>query len=338
MSYLDEIIAHHFPKQQITARLQNSTLHHALLFTGASGIGKRSLALKLAQDILLEDEPQIETTTKLINYGNHPDLLYVELEKNDKTDKYKQEISIEQIRKLISTLQLKPFKAKKIVAIIDNAHLMSISANNALLKTLEEPLPSVQLILITDRPQRLLETIVSRCQVYNFEPLTQTDILQILDRLLSQLNLTDTSFIQKILASVATNSLELLGLKEFINTRTNKIINLKGLQEHLQALASEIVELESDLNKLISNSGSGELPNHNTAVSLATKISEKKDSHYINIFWFLLKNKLRQAMWTHGSSKFTDLLEKTIQAEQLIQERNASFQLQLSSLFLELVA
>lgn len=326
MSYLDSVIAHKFQKEQLLKQFSSDTLPHALLFSGNAGIGKRLLAVRLAQDILLSgcNSPiERENVSKLLNCGNHPDLLFVEPEKDKKI------ISVDAVRKLIASLQLKPFMATKIVAIINNAHLMNSEANNALLKTLEEPLPAAILILITDRPHRLLETVISRCQTYNFSPMTRGEVRDVLGNLSNNLSSGIEKSTIESLMKISDDSLELLKLHQFIDQRTDKIIDHAGLKEHIEHLSTLAVDITNDLNKLLVDA-----PNHNFAVSLAAKISENKSTLYLGTFMHLLRKKLQSQMLETVDDKSAEALDATVTAEQLILESNANMQLQLADLFL----
>jgi len=100
-------------------------------------------------------------------HGNHPDIHRIEPEGAGR------QIKIDPVREqVIGPLNLKPFEAARKVVLIDDAHAMNAESSNCLLKTLEEPPPNSVLILVTPRPDQLLETILSRCQMIRFAPLT----------------------------------------------------------------------------------------------------------------------------------------------------------------------
>ena len=109
---------------------KNGTISHAYLFVGPPLVGKKTTAQFLAATLL-------ETSYEKINI--HPDFLFVQREKNEKTEKMKKNIDVEQIRKLRSFFSLGSYFKKHKIAIIDNAEHMNANASNALLKTLEEP-------------------------------------------------------------------------------------------------------------------------------------------------------------------------------------------------------
>ncbi len=153
-------------------------LPHALLFCGLSGIGKKAVALHLIQFLFClsrtKDGP-CETcpSCKRVETREHPDLRWIEPEKDV--------IKIEKIRELKNALVLKPFEAPLKVAVIEEAHLMNAAASNALLKTLEEPPASTLIFLITDSPNRLLKTTLSRCQKIPFSPLSEVEVRQVFE-------------------------------------------------------------------------------------------------------------------------------------------------------------
>lgn len=163
-----EFIGHRKPMETLRVALANGRLHHAYLFLGPEGVGKRTLGLSLAQAIHCNE---VENdfcghcpNCSRIQKGNHPDVRMVEPVAG------KKEISIQQIREIERELNFRAFSGKKI-AIIDPATLMNMSAQNALLKTLEEPPRDSLLILIASNAGGLLPTLRSRCLRISFGPL-----------------------------------------------------------------------------------------------------------------------------------------------------------------------
>jgi DNA polymerase-3 subunit delta' len=156
------------------AALSEGRLGHALLFTGAAKMGKGQVAERLARRLLCAT-PGADGLAcgrcrgcQLFAAGTNPDLRIVTLEVNEKTDKLRSEILIEQVRDLGAWFALTPQMGGAQVALIHPADLMTTSASNALLKTLEEPSRERYLLLVTDRPGRLPATIRSRCQRLEF--------------------------------------------------------------------------------------------------------------------------------------------------------------------------
>lgn len=166
-------------------------LGHALLLVGPARMGKREVAEALAKRLLCASPRPDQLacgncrscqlfpaqTIGLVTTQAHGDLQRIGLEPNEKGDKLRTEISVEQIRKLGQWFSLTPQLGGAQVAIIDPADLMNTSSGNALLKTLEEPSPNRYLLIVTSRPGRLPATIRSRCQRLEFRLPSSADAL-----------------------------------------------------------------------------------------------------------------------------------------------------------------
>jgi DNA polymerase III subunit delta' len=161
-----------------------SRLPHALLFHGPAGVGKRTTAIALAAAILCEKAGPGEDACgrcqdcRLLEAGTHPDfhLIYKELaafhDDPAVRDRKMQELSIDVVRGfLIAAAAGRSAHGRGKVFIVRDAETMSDSAQNALLKTLEEPPPKVTIILLAERPEELLPTTLSRCALVRFAPL-----------------------------------------------------------------------------------------------------------------------------------------------------------------------
>jgi DNA polymerase-3 subunit delta' len=140
-------------------------LSHALLLQGAEGVGKQTFAAWLACAVLCDKSTESDleccgecASCALFAAGSHPDLLWVVPEED------KQQIAIDQVRAATERLTKTSYRQGYKVAIVDPAHLMTPSAANSVLKTLEEPSPRSLLLLITSQPSMLLPTVRSRCQ------------------------------------------------------------------------------------------------------------------------------------------------------------------------------
>jgi len=156
--------------------LDNGRLAHAYLFTGQPHVGKMTLAVNLAQALNCEKEerPCGECQSCLrIAAGNHPDVRIIgRLSGVDSGDgSNKKEIGIAQIRELQHSAALQPYEGKYRVYVVDGAEYLNEESSNCLLKTLEEPPPNVLFILLSVNKDRLLPTIVSRCQHVELFPL-----------------------------------------------------------------------------------------------------------------------------------------------------------------------
>jgi len=156
-------------REQLTRSLEGGRTGHAYLFSGREGVGKRLVALEFSMALL---ETKEERDILRVFKGIHPDFREVEPERGL--------ISIEKIREAQEWLSLAPMEGKRKVLLVNEAHTMNREAANAFLKSLEEPPPSSTIILITSRASQLLPTILSRCQILRFAPLTDREVKEIL--------------------------------------------------------------------------------------------------------------------------------------------------------------
>ncbi len=153
-------------------------LAHALLFAGPDGIGKRGVALALAAwqqcEHAGDDACGSCGSCRQIAVESHPDFQLIAVASG------KKEIGIERARHVKRFVQLQPMRGKVKIAVIDDAHMLTVAAQNALLKTLEEPPEHSLLILIANNPDALLPTVRSRCQRVQFAPLPAETVGEIL--------------------------------------------------------------------------------------------------------------------------------------------------------------
>ncbi|WP_460760475.1 DNA polymerase III subunit delta' [Lysobacter fragariae] len=158
---------------QTAAALEAGRLGHAQLFCGPVQLGKRAVANRLARRLLCMDRVAGEPcghcrACTLMDAGTHPDFHAVSFIPNKEGTRLRTEIIIEQMRDLSTAFTLTPQYGGAQIAIIDPAEAINHSASNALLKTLEEPVPGRYLWLVTAHPARLSATIRSRCQKLEF--------------------------------------------------------------------------------------------------------------------------------------------------------------------------
>lgn len=154
------IIGHQSQLKFLEKIVKSKKIPQALLFSGPERIGKRKVAFEFIFNLFGQ------------NPINHPDFILIEPKEN--------QIQIDQIRELSWKLSLKPIKAPFKVAILDKAHLMTIESQNCFLKTLEEPKGKTIIILITEYPNLLLPTILSRCEIIKFFPPKKEEIREFL--------------------------------------------------------------------------------------------------------------------------------------------------------------
>jgi DNA polymerase III subunit delta' len=178
-------------QRRLLARLGEQALEgdvaHAYELSGPRSIGKRTVAIRLAQTLLCTSEPRIAggcgicLACRKVEHFTHPDVRLVTRLVDLERDADKKLIAIEQIREMQQDLALRPLEGSWRVVIIDDAADLSEHAEVALLKTLEEPPPHAVLLLLTPTPARLLETIRSRLVPLPMRLVATTDIADGLD-------------------------------------------------------------------------------------------------------------------------------------------------------------
>jgi DNA polymerase-3 subunit delta' len=165
------LLGHEWAVELLREHIARGQVRHAYLFTGPRGVGRRTLALKMAQALNCTQPPAsgepcgLCRTCKQIGQMQHPDLTVLQAEQEGGT------LKVDQERELQRSLALHPYEARYRVALLLRFEEAHVSTMNALLKTLEEPASQVVLLLTAESAERLLPTIVSRCEVLRLRPL-----------------------------------------------------------------------------------------------------------------------------------------------------------------------
>jgi DNA polymerase-3 subunit gamma/tau len=190
-------------QRPITQTLQNAIsqnrVAHGFLFAGARGVGKTSTARILAKALNCEAGPQINPcnqckTCKEISSGNSLDVIEIDGASNR---------GIDEIRELKENVRYTPAKSRYKIYIIDEVHMLTREAFNALLKTLEEPPSHILFVFATTEPHKIPATILSRCQRYDFKRIPLKEIIETLKRIIEA---EEVHISQRGLLSIAQES------------------------------------------------------------------------------------------------------------------------------------
>ncbi|MBM4032221.1 MAG: DNA polymerase III subunit delta' [Planctomycetes bacterium] len=179
------IIGHGNVVNRFRQALERGRLSHAYLLVGPEGIGKELFARELAKAVQCASGP-VEACDRCpacqkVEHGNHPDVAFVRRSEGGARGERKAQILVDQVREqVLDAIALKPFEGRFKVFAVADAERMTEEAQNCLLKTLEEPPPHSLLVLLACRLEPFVDTVVSRCQIVRFRPLSLADAERIL--------------------------------------------------------------------------------------------------------------------------------------------------------------
>ena len=246
---LEELVGQDFISITLRQALLTKKIASAYLFNGPRGTGKTSSARIFAKSLncLSFEEPTINPCGKCelceqIEDGNALDIIEIDAASNT---------GVENIREIIERARYAPTQARWKVYVIDECHMLSTAASNALLKTIEEPPPRVVFILATTNPERVLNTIQSRCQKFDFRRISPSDIYQQLSEIAEKESIEYEVQALKIIAKRSNGGMrDAQSLLEQINLLPGGI-TVKNIQNLLGEVSE--IELQSLIRSLVEN-------------------------------------------------------------------------------------
>lgn len=206
---LDDVVGRKYIIQSLKNAIDNNLLAHAYLFCGPRGTGKTSLARIFAREINKD--------------GSEEDIIEIDAASNN---------GVDEIRNLVDRVKFAPINSKYKVYIIDEVHMMTTGAFNAFLKTIEEPPEHVIFILATTEPHKVLETILSRCQRYDFKSFSNDEIINRVEYVCNKENIKiDEDSLVEIAKLSNGGMRDALSILDQLSTFTNKNIQLNDIEE-----------------------------------------------------------------------------------------------------------
>ena len=225
--------------------LANNKIAHAYLFCGPRGTGKTTMAKLFAKALNCEEGigHQCNKCSNCleINDGSHPDVIEIDAASNN---------GVEQVRDLIDKVNYLPIKGQYKVYIIDEVHMMTANAFNALLKTLEEPPAHVIFILATTEPHNIIPTILSRCQRYDFSKVADADIEERMMTILEKEHVQyDKDAVRAIIALADGGMRDALSILDQILAYSNNTLSVQDVYSIFGLISTkEKIELIQDIN------------------------------------------------------------------------------------------
>lgn len=241
---LQEVVGQEHVKKALANAIELNKISHAYLFTGPRGTGKTSIARILAKSLNCKEGPTLtpcEVCPSCIDIKNSTliDVIEIDAASNRK---------VEDAQNILEKIQYVPVNGRYKIYIIDEVHMLTNHAFNALLKTLEEPPENVIFILATTEPQKVLETITSRCQRFDFRRITTEDIVAHLKNIAKEekINIEDEAIftIAKNSAGGMRDSLALLDQVSVLGS--SKAINSDDVNKLLGRISFDVLNNLSD--------------------------------------------------------------------------------------------
>jgi DNA polymerase-3 subunit gamma/tau len=230
----DEVVGQQHVSQTLKNALKNGHLAHAFLFCGPRGVGKTTCARILAKVINCEnpteDYEACNACTSCTSFNENASFNITELDAASNN-------SVEHIRALIEQVRFQPQRGRYKVFIIDEVHMLSQQAFNAFLKTLEEPPPYAIFILATTEKHKIIPTILSRCQIFDFRRIQVSDIVEHLSAICRQEGIEADSNALHIIAQKADGALrDALSIFDRIISFSGKEVRYQNVIDSLNIL------------------------------------------------------------------------------------------------------
>lgn len=243
----DEILGQEHIVRILKHQIESGEVSHAYLFCGTRGTGKTTTARILAKGVnCLNEDPKkrpcgVCENCKAIKDGTFMDVIEIDAASNN---------GVENIRELRESVKYPPAVGRKKVYIIDEVHMLSPGAFNALLKTLEEPPENVMFILATTEPQKLPATILSRCLRLDFKRVPQKLLMEGMRRICEEKGVTLTESALKLLANCADGSVrDGLSVLDQVLASGQKEIDREAVLEYIGAAGEDFfIELTEQVS------------------------------------------------------------------------------------------
>lgn len=249
MKSFDEIYGNDSIKEHLMSGIESGRVSHAYIFNGPAGSGKRMMAEVFAKTLQCEKggvkpcngcKSCIQSES-----GNQPDIIWVEAAKTTS-------IGVAEIReKLISDLSIRPYSSRYKIYIVDGAEKLTEEAQNALLKSIEEPPEYGIIILLTENADIFLRTVQSRCVRIDFRPLADDLVKEYVNKNFAGITSADERFVTAFARGSIGRAKDLLSNDDFSNIKSQVIKLVRGIEDMSYVdLYTSVKELTSDKERV----------------------------------------------------------------------------------------
>ena len=299
--FFDEVTGQDFVINALANSIELNKIHNAYLFSGTRGMGKTTIARLFAKSLLCEtgitSKPCGKCSACLeIDKGNHLDLIEIDAASRTK---------VEDTRSLMENVQYAPSSSRFKIYLIDEVHMLSTKSFNALLKTIEEPPSHVKFLMATTEPEKLPDTILSRCLHFKLASASQSIIVDHLSNILKQENIEFDNLSLSVIAKNANGSIrDSLSILEQCIAYCNGNLESKKIVTFLGEVDSE--NIDSIIKSIISRDPKI-LINSVEKIGSYANYSRLMDT-IINIFYKLLLSSI-DSEYVNQEDPFYDLIK-----------------------------
>jgi DNA polymerase III subunit delta' len=326
---LSDVLGQDHALRVLRRAISTEKLHHGWLLTGPSGVGKTLLARELGQTLLCEtpatgpDACGQCKACRTFESGNHPDAIFIGREEG------KTRIAVSQIRQVRALLDYPPNGTQGRVVIFEKAEEMTAEAQNALLKTLEEPGTRTYLLLTTSQPSQLLPTVISRCSRLELSPLSDETLRALLRRESPELDETTASLAASLSSGSVTTALALAEQK--LDELTTRVFDIDDAiaRRSVPDLLRKAEEISRDKPRLGTTLELLALWYRDVLRVAAVDVEDRAFSHKLDL--------LRERADELGIEGASARIEASLEALKAITTRNANSRLTVEAMLLRML-
>ena len=237
--FFNEVVGQESCVQSLSNSINLNKIHNSYLFSGTRGVGKTTIARIFSKSLLCKEgisDTPCGKCNSCIEIDNNNNLDLIEIDAASRT-------KVEDTRTLMENVQYAPTSSRFKIYLIDEVHMLSTKSFNALLKTIEEPPEHVKFLLATTEPEKLPETVISRCLHFKLEPITNENLAEHIKKVLNSENINFEKDVSEMIASAARGSArDSMSILEQCISYTNGDLKKNKISQLLGIIEDTIVD------------------------------------------------------------------------------------------------